>query len=45
MKSNKMPHLTTNPSIFKLNDISIGIINADVVKDMCIGMCVKNPSP
>ena len=40
-----MPVLTSNPSVFNLNDISIGIINTDVVKDMCINMCIKNPTP
>lgn len=46
MKQNqRIPHLTTNPCVFKLNDISVGVINTDVIKDMCIGMCVKNPSP
>jgi hypothetical protein len=40
--SNYLPFLTTNPSIFMLNDVSIGIINADVIKDMCLNMCIKN---
>lgn len=41
----RMPVLTSNPSVFMLNDISVGIVNTDVVKDMCINMCIKNPAP
>ena len=26
-----------------LNDVRIGIVNTDIVKDMCINMCFKNP--
>ena len=40
---NKMPVLTSNPAMIRLNDVSIGIVNADVIKDMCINTCVKNP--
>lgn len=43
--SRNMPVLASNPSIIKINDISIGFINSDVIKDMCINMCVKNPTP
>ena len=41
-KDNNMPILTSNPATFNLNDISVGIINTDVIKDMCINMCIKN---
>lgn len=34
-----------NPSIFMLNDISIGFMNADVVKDMCLNVCNKFELP
>ena len=34
-------HLTTNPSTFMLNDISVGLVNADVIKDLCLRMVVK----
>ena len=40
-KSNLMPHLVTNPGIFMLNDISFGIINTDVIKDICVNMVNK----
>jgi hypothetical protein len=36
-----MPHLVTNPGIFMLNDISFGIINTDVIKDICVNMVNK----
>ena len=39
------PHLVGNPSIFMLNDISIGFLNADVVKDMCLNVCNKFEVP
>lgn len=43
-KQTKMaPVLVSNPSMFSVNDVSIGIVNSDVLKDMCINMCVKNP--
>jgi|DEB0MinimDraft_12_1074336.scaffolds.fasta_scaffold15845_1 hypothetical protein len=38
-----MPVLTSNPAVFQVNDISVGVINSDVIKDMCINMCIKNP--
>ena len=28
-----------------LNDICVGFANTDIVKDMCINMCFKNPAP
>jgi hypothetical protein len=39
------PHLVGNPSIFMLNDISVGFLNADVVKDMCLNVCNKFEMP
>lgn len=39
-----MPILASNPSTIRVNDISIGFVNSDVIKDMCINMCVKNPA-
>ena len=41
----KMPVLTSNPTMIQLNDVSVGIVNTDVIKDMCINTCVKNPAP
>lgn len=35
------PHLVGNPSVFMLNDISIGFMNVDVIKDMCLSICTK----
>ena len=35
------PHLVGNPSVFMLNDISVGVVNVDVVKDMCLNICTK----
>lgn len=40
-----MPVLTSNPAMIQLNDVSVGIVNTDVIKDMCINTCVKNPAP
>lgn len=39
------PHLVGNPSIFMVNDISIGFMNADVVKDLCVNVCTKFEVP
>ena len=36
--------LTSNPGRIMVNDISIGIVNTDVLKDMCINMLNKHPS-
>ena len=36
--------LTSNPARIMVNDISIGIVNTDVLKDMCINMLNKHPS-
>lgn len=33
----------SNPVFMQLNDISVGVINTDVVKDMCLNTCIKNP--
>ena len=35
--------LMSNPATFTINGISIGFINADVLKDMCQNIVVKNP--
>ena len=34
-----------NPSTFRLNDLKIGVINADLIKDMCSGLLSKNMDP
>lgn len=31
-----------NPTIFTINDITFGVINADAVKDICLNMILKN---
>ena len=33
--------LVGNPQIFSINDINIGVINADIVKDMCQSLVTK----
>jgi DNA polymerase alpha subunit B len=33
----------TNPAFIQLNDVSVGVINTDVIKDMCLNTCIKNP--
>ena len=33
--------LVGNPQIFQINDINIGVINADIVKDMCQSLVTK----
>lgn len=38
-------HKTTllqNPASFKINGINFGVANADIVKDMCMGLITKN---
>ena len=30
-----------NPSFFMLNDISVGFVNVDVIRDMCVNFCTK----
>ena len=37
-------HLASNPSIFMLNDVSVGFVNTDIIKDLCSRLCSKNPS-
>lgn len=37
-----MPILVPNPTVFSVNDVTIGIVNTDVIKDMCINMCIKS---
>lgn len=34
-----------NPSLIQLNEIKIGIINAEIIKEMCTGMLPKNMEP
>jgi len=34
-----------NPSLIQLNDIRVGIINAEVIKEICTGMLPKNMEP
>ena len=34
--------LLQNPSTFKINGINFGVANADIVKDMCMGLVTKN---
>ena len=40
-KKSKVPHLAGNPSFFMLNDISVGFVNVDVIRDMCVNFCTK----
>jgi hypothetical protein len=35
------PILVGNPSVFMLNDISVGVMNVDMIKDMCLNICTK----
>ena len=37
-----MPHLVSNPGMFSVNEISFGVVNTDIIKDMCVNMVVKN---
>ena len=34
-----------NPSLIQLNDIKLGIINVEIIKEMCTGMLPKNMDP
>lgn len=46
MFSHKLAHkplLVSNPCLFRLNDVTIGVINTDIIKDMCLNTCIKNP--
>jgi DNA polymerase alpha subunit B len=36
------PILLGNPTIFRINDISFGVLNADSIKDVCLNMITKN---
>lgn len=36
-------HLASNPSVFMLNDISVGFVNTDIVRDLCTRLCIKSP--
>ena len=31
-----------NPQVFRVNDLTIGVLNADIVKDLCMGMVIKD---
>ena len=33
--------VVSNPAKFRINDITFGVFNADVIKDMCINMITK----
>ena len=35
----------SNPSMIQINDIKLGIINAEVIKEMCGSMLPKNMDP
>ena len=35
------PILLGNPQMFRINDINIGLINADVIKDLCHMALIK----
>jgi len=37
-------HLASNPSVFMLNDISVGFVNTDIIRDLCTRLCIKNPA-
>lgn len=34
--------LASNPDVIQFNEFKIGIINTDIVKDMCHSMITKN---
>ncbi len=34
-----------NPSLIQLNDIKLGVINVEIIKEMCTGMLPKNMDP
>jgi len=31
-----------NPQTFRINDITVGVLNADIVKDLCMSMVMKD---
>ena len=33
--SSMEPVLLGNPQMFRINDVTVGVVNADVVKDLC----------
>lgn len=35
------PILLGNPQLFRINDINIGVINSDVIKDLCVSSLNK----
>lgn len=35
----------SNPSMIQLNDIKLGIVNAEIIKEMCTSMYPKNMEP
>jgi hypothetical protein len=35
----------SNPSLIQLNDIKLGIINAEIIKEMCTNIYPKNMDP
>ena len=36
------PTLLGNPQTFRINDITVGVLNADIVKDLCMSMVMKD---
>lgn len=36
------PTLIGNPQTFRINDITVGVLNADIVKDLCMSMVMKD---
>jgi DNA polymerase alpha subunit B len=38
------PILMSNPSTFKINDITVGVVNTDIFKDMCGSLLTKQCS-
>jgi len=34
--------LLGNPQTFRVNDITVGVLNADIVKDLCLSMVAKD---
>lgn len=41
-RTGKMPHLVANPSLFTLSDISVGVMNCDIMQAMCRNVVEKN---
>lgn len=41
-RTGKMPHLVANPGLFTLSDISVGVMNCDVMQSMCRNVVEKN---